>query len=78
MRPESVSRARRFRSVRMSDACWYRKSRLFSRALFNTSSSFAGMRGLKRTGATGPRSRISLKMMPEVSPGNGSVPVDIS
>jgi len=62
----------------MSEACWYRRLRSFSRALWMTSSSFVGTSGFIRTGDTSGRSRMALKISAEVSPRNGSVPVHIS
>src|SRR5262249_49412497 len=75
---DSVSRFSRCKSVRMSEACWYRRLRSFSRHLLMISSSFGGISGLIRIGEAGGRSRIALKITPEVSPRNGTVPVAIS
>src|SRR5450759_4799517 len=76
--PEVVSRFSRFKSARSSAADWQRMSRSFSRALLMIRSSSAGTSGFSRTGATGPYSRIALKISAEVSPRKGSVPVHIS
>jgi len=43
--PESVSRFSRWRSVRTSEACWYRRLRSFSNALLMISSSLGGISG---------------------------------
>src|SRR5271170_3557354 len=42
------------------------------------SSSFAGSSGFNRTGATGARFKIASVITPDVSPRNGTAPVDIS
>src|ERR1700693_5249603 len=77
-RPLAVSRLSRFRSARMSDAFWYRRSRSFSSALLIMSSSFDGRSGFNRTGANGARFRIASVITPDVSPRNGTAPVAIS
>src|SRR5438132_13771510 len=78
LRLESVSRFNRCRSVRMSDACWYRKLRSFSSALLIMSSSLAGSSGFRRTGAVGALCRMESNIAAEVSPRKGREPVDIS
>src|SRR6516164_8846634 len=75
---DSVSRFSRFRSALISEECWYRKSRSFSKHLLMISSNLDGISGLIRTGGTGGRSKIALKTSAEVSPRNGRVPVHIS
>src|SRR5580698_808689 len=57
-RAELVSRARRFKSARISLACWYRMSRSFSIALLMIRPSSAGAPGLSVTADTGIRLRI--------------------
>jgi hypothetical protein len=76
--PDSVSRFSRWRSVRMSEACWYRRFRSFSKHFVTIRSSSAGRSGFSRTGGTGARFRIESKITPELSPRNGNVPVAIS
>ncbi len=78
LRPELVSRRRRFRSERSSDADWQRISRSFSSALLMTSSSLGGKSGFRRVGGAGARFRIASVTTPVVSPRKGSVPVAIS
>src|SRR6516164_6164759 len=68
----------RFRSARSSEACWYRRSRSFSKALLMTSSSFGGRSGFSRTGETGTRLRMASKIVAELSPRKGDCPVAIS
>ncbi len=77
-RPEPVSRFNRFRSERSSEAVWQRSSRSFSSALLIISSSLGGTSQFRRTADTGERSRIALKMRPDVSPRKGTLPVHIS
>jgi hypothetical protein len=74
--PVSVSRFSRCRSVRISEACWYRRLRSFSRLLWMISSSFCGMSGFKRTADVAVPSSMALKINAEVSPRNGKVPVE--
>src|ERR1700690_1080800 len=78
MRPELVSRRRRFRSARISAADWQRRSRSFSSALLITSSSFGGKSGFRRIGGVGARFRIASVITPVVSPRKGSAAVAIS
>ena len=77
-RPVSVSRFSRNNSERMSEACWYRSSRSFSSARLMMSSSLGGRSGFNRNGGSGARFMMPSKMMPELSPRNGKVPVAIS
>src|SRR6266852_5540373 len=76
-RPESISRCRRFRSARSSDATWYRKSRSFSSNLLMMRSSSAGVAGFSETGATGALCRMLSKITALVEPGKGCFPVTI-
>src|SRR5208283_4980822 len=78
LRPEPVSRLRRFKSVRMSEACWYRRSRSFSMALMMSCSNSTGRLLLRRTAAAGALWRMASKMAPELSPWKGREPVAIS
>src|SRR5258708_27259354 len=75
---ESVSRLRRFRSVRISEACWYLKLRSFSKHLLIISSNFGGRSGSSRVGATGVRFRIASNIVGELFPRKGCCPVAIS
>ena len=75
---EPVSRFSRCRSARISEACWYRRSRSFSNALLMMSSSLGGRSGFRRSGGAGARFRIASKIVAELSPRKGSVPVAIS
>src|SRR5215469_11411621 len=50
--PISVSRLRRCRSVRISETCWERRVRSFSRHLSIISSSLGGTQGLSCDGGT--------------------------
>src|SRR5246127_536494 len=76
--PDSESRFNRCRSVRISEACWYRRFRSFSKDLLTISSSFGGTSGFSRTTEAGVRFRMDSKITPELSPRNGRVPVHIS
>jgi len=73
-----VSRFSRCRSARISEACWYRRFRSFSRPLLMIRSSSADRSGFSRTANVGAVSRMALKITPELSPRNGNVPVAIS
>jgi hypothetical protein len=66
-RPDSVSRFRRLRSALTSAADWQRTLRSFSKALVMMRSSSAGTSGLRRTGATGARSRMALNQCRSVA-----------
>ena len=68
---DSLSRFSRCRSVRISAALWYRRSRSFSSALSIIRSNSAGMSGFSRTAGVGVPSRIALKITAELSPRNG-------
>src|SRR3984957_12815533 len=74
--PEVVSRLSRFKSAHISVALWNRTSRSFSKALLMIRSNSAGTSGFRRVAAVGVPSRTALKITPDVSPRNGSVPVD--
>src|SRR5215469_9734215 len=76
--PDSLFRFSRWRSVRMSEAFWYRRLRSFSKHLLMISSNFGGMSGFNLVVEAGVLLRIESKMTPDVSPRNGSVPVHIS
>src|SRR6202030_498611 len=77
-RPELESRLRRSRSARISAALWQRRLGSFSRALLMSSSSLGGKSGFNLSGGAGARFKMASKIIPDVSPRNGSTPVDIS
>src|SRR5215831_9896663 len=77
-RSDSLSRLSRCKSVRMSEACWYRRFRSFSNALLMISSNFRERLGFNRTGGTGSRFRIASNIAAALSSRNGSCPVAIS
>src|SRR6516225_11321045 len=74
----SVSRFSRCKSVRTSEACWYRRLRSFSKHLLIISSILVGRSGFRRLAETGTRLRMDSKITADVSPRKGNWPVAIS
>ena len=75
---DSVSRFSRCRSVRISEACWYRRFRSFSSALLMISSSLGGTSGFSRTGGGRCSIQNGFEDHRRTFPRNGNVPVAIS